>query len=182
MSARQGHRGRTAATDHAAPNHADATGEAPHTPLWSRPGYLIRRLHQSHTAIFADECRAYGITPVQSGILTALLHRPNIDQATLGAEVGIDRTNAADVLERLAERGLVRRAKSAQDRRMMLASLTPAGRALTREMHTAMMRAQVRLLDALSTAERKSFMRLLAKLVDAIGINGDAAKARPKRN
>ena len=142
---------------------------ASHTPLWTRPGYLIRRLHQNHTAIFAEECKAYGITPVQYGVLTALLHRPSIDQATLGAECGIDRTNAADVIERLAERGLVKRTRSVRDRRMMLAALTPAGRALTHEMHTAMQRAQERLLDALSPAERKRFLTLLLKLVDAIG-------------
>jgi len=136
-------------------------------PLWSRPGYLIRRVHQNHTALFAEECRAFGITPVQYGVLTALLHRPNIDQATLGIDVGIDRTNAADVLERLAERGLVKRTKSARDRRMMLASLTRDGKALTHEMHAAMQRAQERLLEALSAAERKIFVRLLARLVDS---------------
>jgi DNA-binding MarR family transcriptional regulator len=152
---------------------------APHTPLWTRPGYLIRRLHQNHTAIFAEECKAYGITPVQYGVLTALLHRPNIDQATLGAECGIDRTNAADVIERLAERGLVRRAKSARDRRMMLAAVTPAGASLTREMHGAMQRAQDRLLETLSAGERKRFLALLLKLVDAIGPPGDPP-ARPR--
>src|SRR4051812_42744313 len=129
---------------------------APHTPLWTRPGYLIRRVHQNHTALFAEECRAFGITPVQYGVLTALLHRPNVDQATLGIEVGIDRTNAADVLERLAERGLVKRAKSAHDRRMMLATLTREGRALTQEMQGAMQRAQDRLLEALSARDRKT--------------------------
>jgi DNA-binding MarR family transcriptional regulator len=152
---------------------------APHTPLWTRPGYLIRRLHQNHTAIFAEECKAYGITPVQYGVLTALLHRPNIDQATLGAECGIDRTNAADVIERLAERGLVKRAKSVRDRRMMLAALTPAGRALTHEMHTAMQRAQERLLDALSAGERKRFLTLLLKLVDTIGTSSEPTAAPP---
>jgi DNA-binding MarR family transcriptional regulator len=143
-----------------------ATAESRRLPLWSRPGYLIRRIHQNHTALFAEECRAFGITPVQYGVLTALLHRPNIDQATLGAAVGIDRTNAADVLERLAERGLVKRAKSARDRRMMLAALTREGRALTDEMHDAMQRAQERLLEALSATERKAFVRMLVRLVD----------------
>ena len=157
--------------------------EPPHTPLWTRPGYLIRRLHQNHTAIFAEECKAYGITPVQYGVLTALLHRPNIDQATLGAECGIDRTNAADVIERLAERGLVRRAKSALDRRMMLAALTPAGASLTRDMHAAMQRAQDRLLHGLSAGERKRFLGLLLKLVDAIGPPGEpTARRRPARD
>jgi DNA-binding MarR family transcriptional regulator len=156
-------------------------GKPPHTPLWSRPGYLVRRVHQSHTALFAEECKAYGITPVQYGVLTALLHRPGIDQATLGAEVGIDRTNAADVLERLAERGLVKREKSGADRRMMLAQLTAEGRSLTREMHGAMQRAQERLLEMLSPAERKSFMRLLLKLVDALSEASPQASASAAR-
>ena len=142
------------------------TPAPPHTPLWTRPGYLIRRVHQNHTALFAEECRAFGITPVQYGVLTALLHRPNSDQATIGAEVGIDRTNAADVLERLAERGLIKRTKSAQDRRMMLAMLTREGRALTAEMHDAMQRAQDRLLEALPARDRKTFVRMLLRLID----------------
>jgi hypothetical protein len=49
---------------------------------------------------------------------------------------------------------------------MMLACLTDAGRALTREMHGAMQRAQTRLLEALSESERRQFLRLLLKLVD----------------
>jgi DNA-binding MarR family transcriptional regulator len=149
--------------------------------LWARPGYLIRRVHQNHTALFAEECRAFGITPVQYGVLTALLHRPNSDQATIGVEVGIDRTNAADVLERLAERGLVKRTKSARDRRMMLATLTREGRALTAEMHDAMQRAQDRLLEALPARERKTFVRMLLRLIDdaaAVPRSNGTAKRR----
>jgi DNA-binding MarR family transcriptional regulator len=136
-------------------------------PLWSRPGYLVRRLHQIHSALFADECKDYGITPVQYGVLTALLVFPGSDQVSLGAEVGIDRTNAADVLERLAERGLVRREKSVEDRRMMLAYLTPDGETLTRGMHDAMQRAQDRLLAPLAPGERELFMKMLVRLVGA---------------
>ncbi|MBI3513258.1 MAG: winged helix-turn-helix transcriptional regulator [Proteobacteria bacterium] len=185
-------RGSTELSTHAKSQARTNGRAAPHTPLWSRPGYLVRRVHQNHTALFTEECKAYGITPVQYGVLTALLHRPGIDQATLGAEVGIDRTNAADVLERLAERGLVRREKSGADRRMMLADLTAEGRSLTREMQGAMQRAQERLLEVLNPAERKSFMRQLLKLVDALGappaeparphaVEGDAGARRARR-
>jgi DNA-binding MarR family transcriptional regulator len=135
-------------------------------PLWSRPGYLVRRLHQIHSALFAEECRAFNFTPVQYGLMTALLHYPGSDQATLGAEMGIDRTNVADVLERLAERGLVRRAKSERDRRMMQAYLTRKGETLTREMYGAMQRAQERLLAPLPEAERERFMAMLVTLID----------------
>ncbi|MBV8170151.1 MAG: MarR family transcriptional regulator [Alphaproteobacteria bacterium] len=158
-----------------------APAREPHTPLWTRVGYLIRRVHQNHSALFAEECRAWGITPVQYGVLTALLHRPGSDQATIGLEVGIDRTNAADVLERLAERGLVKRTKSAQDRRMMLATLTREGRVLTADMHDAIMRAQDRLIEALSARERKTFVRMLLRLIDdaaPVPRSNGAAKTR----
>lgn len=150
----------------ARPGSEDAASAGGRLPLWSRPGYLVRRLHQIHSALFAAECRSFGITPVQYGLLTALLHYPGSDQVTLGAEMGIDRTNVADVLERLAERGLVRRERSAHDRRMMLASLTPEGARLTREMQGAMQRAQDRLLAPLPPEERARFMAMLVALID----------------
>jgi DNA-binding MarR family transcriptional regulator len=143
-------------------------------PLWSRPGYLVRRLHQIHSAIFAEECKPFGITPVQYGLMTALLHRPESDQVSLGAEIGIDRTNVADVLARLAERGLVTRTRGAADRRTMLASLTEEGASLTRTMHGAMQRAQERLLAPLPPAQRRDFMAMLVALIDG----GDAAATR----
>jgi DNA-binding MarR family transcriptional regulator len=146
-------------------------------PLWSRPGYLVRRLHQIHSAIFAEECKTFAITPVQYGVLTALLYHPGIDQASIAAQVGIDRTNAADVIERLAERRLVERERSANDRRMMLARLTPEGERLTRDMHDSMQRAQARLLEPLPSAERPIFLRMIERLVEA---NNHYGRSLPK--
>lgn len=135
-------------------------------PLASRPGYLVRRLHQIHSAIFAEECQAFGITPVQYGLITALLGSPGIDQVTLGGEVGIDRTNVADVLNRLTERGLVRRERSKADRRSMIAFLTQEGEAVADEMYDAMQRAQERLLAPLRPEFRAAFLAMLAELIE----------------
>src|SRR5262249_56254952 len=70
--------------------------------LWGRPGYLLRRLHQIHYALFFEECAGFDITPVQYGLLTTLSLNPDLDQNSLARELGIDRTNVADVLNRLA--------------------------------------------------------------------------------
>jgi DNA-binding MarR family transcriptional regulator len=144
----------------------ETANSAERLPFWSRPGYLVRRLHQIHNALFAEECKAFGITPVQYGVLTALLYYPGSDQVSLGGEIGIDRSNVADVLERLTERGLVRREKSATDRRMMLAFLTSEGEALTRDMYDAMQHSQERLLAPLPPADRRAFMAMLVTLID----------------
>lgn len=136
------------------------------TELDERPGYLVRRLHQIHVALFLEECGA-DVTPVQYGVLTVLYRQPGMDQASLAAEVGIDRTNAADVLARLEARGLVRRAVSAADRRVKHASLTPKGIALTRAMEPGMQRAQDRLLAPLPPDARSAFLAQLDALVTA---------------
>jgi DNA-binding MarR family transcriptional regulator len=135
-------------------------------PLWGRPGFLLRRLHQIHYALFFEECAGYDITPVQYGLLTTLSLNPNLDQNSLARELGIDRTNVADVLNRLARRGLVERRRSPNDARMVLARLTRAGERLTRKMYRPMQRAQRRLLNPLLPQERNTLIITLIRLIN----------------
>ncbi len=136
-------------------------------PLWRRPGYLIRRLHQIHYALFFEECAEFGITPVQYGLLTILSTSPDSDQVTLANALGIDRTNVADVLRRLEQGGLITRQRNIEDRRMVLARLTAEGEELVERMHPSMARAQERLLDVLDPAEREAFLATLMRLLEA---------------
>ncbi len=136
-------------------------------PLWRRPGYLIRRLHQIHYALFFEECAEFGITPVQYGLLTILSTSPEADQVTLANALGIDRTNVADVLRRLEQAGMIRRKRSVEDRRMVLARLTPAGEDMVERMHPFMARAQQRLLSVLEEEERDAFLATLMRLLEA---------------
>lgn len=135
-------------------------------PLWSRPGYLVRRLHQIHSAIFLEECRDFGVTAVQYGLLTALRSFPGSDQKTLGANVGLDRTNVADVVERLSERGLVVRERNKIDRRSKDVFLTSEGEVLVDAMYSHMQRAQERLLKPLAPEFRPAFVSMLVDLVE----------------
>jgi MarR family transcriptional regulator, lower aerobic nicotinate degradation pathway regulator len=134
-------------------------------PLQERPGFLIRRLHQIHTALFADECAGEGITPVQYSILTALDQMGVAEQIVLARAVGLDTTNVADVLARLERQRLVRRRVSQHDKRMKAVSLTESGRALLRRVDAGAARAHERTLAALAPKDRARFMRDLTKLV-----------------
>lgn len=144
-----------------------ALAPKPQTELWERPGYLIRRLHQIHVALFLEECRAFDITPVQYALMTTLLNRPGCDQISLAHDSAIDRSSVADVLMRLEERGLIRRGPSATDRRVKLAYLTAPGEALTRDMEGAMLAAQERFVAPLPADERSEFLRMMGILVEA---------------
>ena len=151
----------------AATTGADAGINGMHMPLWRRPGFLVRRLHQIHGALFAEECAGFDITPVQYAVMTTLAKQPDCDQNSLALEVGLDRTNAADVLRRLARQGLVFRRASGVDRRRILSRLTPRGTTILEAMQAAMVRAQQRLVEPLDAAERERFLATMLKLIEA---------------
>lgn len=134
--------------------------------MWQRPGFLVRRLHQIHLSMFLEECKDHQITPVQYGILSTLSVMPSLDQTTLGAELGLDRTTTADVVRRLEERGLVKRAPDPQDRRTRRVKLTREGKQVVDALHPNMERAQARMLEPLNPAERAMFLHLLSVLVE----------------
>lgn len=142
--------------------------------LWARPGFLIRRLHQLHVAIFLEECRAFDVTPVQYAVLSVLHRKKPLDQVSVAAEVGIDRNNAADVIRRLERRGLIERVASPTDRRAKVSRITDEGRRFVEAAHGAMERAQNRLISSLPQQDADRLMELLRKLmVD----NNDAGRA-----
>src|SRR5882757_8199527 len=101
-------------------------------PLGERPGFLVRRLHQIHVALFQERCATFEITPLQYSLLSALAVRGTADQTTLAADVAPDRTTTTGALKRLAARNLVERVVSRDDRRARACKLTSAGAALLR--------------------------------------------------
>jgi DNA-binding MarR family transcriptional regulator len=145
--------------------------------LARRPGFLVRRLHQIHLALFAEECASFGVTPVQYSILTVAAAQPGLDQAALASEVGVDRATMADVLARLERRGLVRRRRAVRDARLKLVHATVAGRRLLSRMDRHAQRAHERTIAPLAPTERAAFVNALVRLVEA----GNALGRAPLR-
>ena len=135
--------------------------------LGGRPGFLIRRLHQIHLALFAEECAPFGVTPVQFSIMTVAQAQPGLEQVALAHEIGVDRTTLTNVLTRLEQRGLVQRAAAESDRRVKLVSLTEAGHETLARMTGAAERAHDRTIASLSPADRAAFLGALRQLVNA---------------
>jgi MarR family transcriptional regulator, lower aerobic nicotinate degradation pathway regulator len=135
--------------------------------LSSRPGFLIRRMHQIHLALFAEECAGFNITPVQYSIMTVIGAQPKLDQARLAYEVGVDRATLANVLARLETKGFVKRTACKNDKRLKLASLSASGVTMLERMRLAVQRAHERTIASLPKADRAIFLSLLMRLVDA---------------
>jgi len=132
-----------------------------------RPGFLIRRLYQIHVALFAEECAAFNITPVQYSIMTAALLNPGMEQSRLAHEAGVDYATLANVVTRLQKRALLRRIKSTTDKRIRGIVLTSRGEKVVESVHDLASQAGNRAIGALSPEERKTFIDLMFRLVEA---------------
>jgi MarR family transcriptional regulator, lower aerobic nicotinate degradation pathway regulator len=134
--------------------------------VYTKPGYLFRRMQQIAVAIFVEECRDFDVTPVQYAALVAIQNHPGIDATRLSAVIAFDRSTLGSVIERLEAKGQIERKPAAYDKRIKLLYLTRPGAKLLRDILPAVDRAQTRMLEPLKAGDRKTLMALLAQLVD----------------
>jgi len=134
-------------------------------PLAQRPGFLIRRLHQIHVALFQKKCAAFDITPLQYSLLTALARRGTADQTTLAADVVLDRTTTTGALKRLQSRKLIERAVDRRDRRAQMCRLTKSGVNLLRQIEASAREAHRETLAGLGKTEQKHFISMMQKIL-----------------
>jgi len=142
-------------------------------PVYTRPGYLFRRMQQIAVAIFVEECKAYNLTPVQYAALVAIETHPGMDATRLSAAIAFDRSTLGDVIERLEAKQYIERKPSREDKRIKLLYLTRSGVALLRHVMPSVDRAQARMLQPLKPADRKTLLALLTQLVD---LNNEASR------
>src|SRR5215468_257408 len=119
--------------------------------VYTKPGYLFRRMQQIAVAIFVEECKAYDLTPVQYAALIAIHTHPGIDATRLSAVIAFDRSTLGSVIERLEVKKLIDRKPSGEDKRVKLLYLTKAGAAILRDITPSVEKAQARMLLALLT-------------------------------
>ena len=120
--------------------------------------YALRRF----LAFSAAVARAAGLEPQQHQLLLALRGLPGGAEATIGAlaaRLGIRHHSAVELVDRMAARGLVRRARGASDRRRVLVRLAPRGHGLLRRL-TLAHRAELRSIGP-------ALVRALGRLVRA---------------
>ena len=139
----------------------------PSWPLDQRPGFLIRRLHQIHVALFQKNCAAFEITPLQYSLLSALAKRGTADQTTLAADVALDRTTTTGALKRLQLRRFVERAIDQRDRRAQICRLTKTGKALLRQIEGSARTAHLETVADLGKADQKRFIAMMQQIVTA---------------
>jgi DNA-binding MarR family transcriptional regulator len=133
----------------------------------SMAGHLIRRLHQQSTQVFMRRTQEAGfdLTPVQFAALDAIQSHPGIDQAGVAGLIAYDRATIGGVIDRLEQKGLVRRLVSRRDRRAREVSLTAKGEQVLPALTSVVRTLQREILERLDDDERSAFLALMRKAV-----------------
>ena len=106
-----------------------------------------------------------GLTESQFGVLETLLHLGPQQQSVLARKILRTTGNVTQVVDKLEQRGLVRRERLEGDRRCILVHLTPAGEALIGGLFPAHAARVADALDGLTPQEQRELGRLSRRLL-----------------
>jgi MarR family transcriptional regulator, lower aerobic nicotinate degradation pathway regulator len=129
-------------------------------------GFLVRRMWQIHVAMFLQETKGSGMTPLQFSILLVLEASPDLEQFALAFRVGLDRSNLSEIVSRMTNAGLLKCGPSQRDRRTKVARLTKRGLQMLRRLRGKVNRSHARLLEDLPAGERADFLRMIKMVVE----------------
>lgn len=127
-------------------------------------GFLLRRAHQRHTALFQEAMAEADLTPTQFTALVKVVEQGQLTQNLLGRLAAMDPATIQGVVGRLLGRGLIARSRDPMDRRTVVLAPTEAGIALAARAVPIAARITAATLAPLDEAEQARFLCLLAKL------------------
>ena len=134
-----------------------------------QPTWLIRRAFARSSGLLNDGFVSHGagLRSYHYRLLAALDEWGPASQANLGRNTGIDRSDVAAALSELADRGLIERAVDPDDRRRNIVSITRLGVKQLGVLDRVISDIQEQLLAPLSPTERRQFIKLLRRVLDA---------------
>jgi len=147
-------------------------------PFFEHPAleawWYLARSFQRIVGQNRQEFAEYGVTGAQYGVIRCLGEGPEegLPLSELGERLLMTGGNVTCVVDKLEEAGLVRRERSAADRRVIHARLTPQGQKL---FHRAVPAHRQRLQEqfsGLSPEEQQELARLLRRLHESLETNG----------
>jgi DNA-binding MarR family transcriptional regulator len=133
--------------------------------LADRPTWLLTRANARAHALLTEAFATRGLRGYHARLLAALDELGPASQAELGRHAEIDRSDVVACLNDLIARGFATRQPDPADRRRNIVTITARGRRELARLSELLDGVQRALLAPLSAAERRTFVRLLAKLV-----------------
>jgi MarR family transcriptional regulator, organic hydroperoxide resistance regulator len=133
---------------------------APHST-----GYRIKLLSQLLYRKFSDRLEPFGLTPFHWLVLCCLWQEDGIPTSAIGEKLQQVGGTLTGVLDRMEERGLVRRERDRQDRRIYRIWLTEAGQELEQTLPQLVADMHEETWADVSASERAQFSQILDRAI-----------------
>ena len=130
-------------------------------------GYRIKLLSQLMARKFQERLDPFGLTPFHWVVLCCLWEEDGLATSSIGEKLQQVGGTLTGVLDRMEERGLVRRERDRQDRRICRIWLTSAGDQLRQELLPIAQELREETLAGMIESDR----HLLSKLIDQAVLN-----------
>ncbi|MFJ6852979.1 MarR family winged helix-turn-helix transcriptional regulator [Streptomyces sp. NPDC091271] len=123
---------------------------------------------------YAQICVEHDLTPSQATLLCAVKDEPR-RMAYLAASLGMTKNALSQLVDRTERRGLVSRASSEQDRRVIMLGVTPAGKVLAEAVFAETVKRLPDVAGSLDADGQRDLERLATAIVDAAGVSASTS-------
>ena len=120
-------------------------------------GYRIKLLSQLSGRKFQERLEPFGLTPFHWVVLCCLWQEDGLATSTLGDRLQQVGGTLTGVLDRMAERNLIRRERDAHDRRVWRIWLTHAGQELSEVLPPVAIKVVGETMQGISASEQAQF-------------------------
>jgi MarR family 2-MHQ and catechol resistance regulon transcriptional repressor len=125
---------------------------------------VLARSYNGVSARLGENIARHELTPTEFAILEVLYHKGPLLLGEVQRKILVTSGGITYLVDRLVEKGLVKREECAEDRRARYAVLTPAGTALIRKIFPQHAMAIEQAMSGLTAAEQREAVELLKKL------------------
>jgi DNA-binding MarR family transcriptional regulator len=141
-----------------------ATAEAPQEGLGV--GYLLSRARASLLSSLDRELEAFGLTAMQFAVLKHVVQGDADTAALLCRVMYYDGGSMTRLLDLLEERGMLRRERCTEDRRVVYLRVTPNGRSLLPRMKAVAASVSEAHLAGFSAADTEALKAYLKRMIE----------------
>ena len=124
----------------------------------------LNRASQWVNAHIDKDIRGFGLNRTEFGVLELLYHKGSQPLQQIGGKVLMSSGNITYVVDKLEQKGLVRRRACTEDRRLVYADITDSGRQLIEDVFPKHAEVIHRAVSGLNEEEKKTAGALLKKL------------------
>ena len=134
---------------------------------------VLARSYNAVSERLSENIARHELTPTEFAILEVLYHKGPLLLGEVQRKILVTSGGITYLVDRLVEKGLVKREACAEDRRARYAVLTPAGTTLIRKIFPQHAAAIEQAVSGLTAAEQRDAVQLLKKLGLAAAAQGD---------